>query len=108
MIEYESNRVADRRCERVVERRRSLRWPVNKRIAWCVHRGRRVRVSRMSVRSLHGLAMVTSLRDTPALGTRFRPGDESLNDEYGFRLAVVRRVGVLTANLRFVFAEIEA
>jgi len=91
-----------------VDRRRSLRWQIDKMLPWRVSRGRRVRRSRVLERSLDGLVFVTYPGDAPLVGTRFYSCGADIIQRFGFRSAIVRRTEAPNRDHRLVFAEIES
>lgn len=108
MRHYLSSQLATEPQSPRKERRRSERWWTNQKIEWRLHRGRRLRESRLVQRSLHGLVLMTDQKDTPDIGKRLAPHADQEVDRYGFRSAVVRRVVPLAGRMNLIYAEIEA
>ncbi|MCG8406782.1 MAG: hypothetical protein MI923_16420 [Phycisphaerales bacterium] len=90
------------------ERRHFARWNTEKRLSWRIHRGRRIRKSIVTERSLNSLVLETAAEDAPDVGARFYPSDGEIAMKFGFRSAVVRRMEAISDDTRKVYAEIEA
>ena len=90
------------------ERRHFVRWNTEKRLSWRIHRGRRIRRSIVTERSLNSLVLETAADDAPDVGMRFCPSDSEVATKFGFRSAIVRRLEALSDDTKKVYAEIEA
>jgi hypothetical protein len=90
------------------DRRRSARWEMNKALLWRPFRGRRIRESRVILRSLDGLVLLADRRDSLPPGARIILGVSAANDRFEFRSAVVKRTKSWHGDKRLIFAEIEA
>jgi hypothetical protein len=101
---------ADRREKprETVDRRRSERWETNKLLHWRVYRGRRLRESHIVERSLNGVVLQVEPHDVARQGTRLLLSDPTEIDKLGFRSARVTRAEGPSAEMRLVYAEIEA
>ena len=103
-------RQVDRRGEtrRCLGRRKSPRWPMDRELSWCVHRGRKTRQARIIERSLDGLVLLAGRDDTVPVGTRINPTTLNQKERLGFRSAVVRRTQALNDTAELLIVEIEA